>query len=75
MDMNQENQVVVTSTSMHGYLYAVYDKLDIERKKIIYTGEISEDPKYCYCECNAHVHGMNCYHQDFAKKIMEVKLV
>lgn len=73
--MSQENQVVMQSTTTHGYLYVVYDKADLERKKIIYTGEISDDPKYSYCECLGYVHGMNCYHQDFAKKIMEIKII
>lgn len=72
--MSQENQVVIQSTTTHGYLYRVYHKNDLERKKILYTGEISDDPKHCYCECYAHIHGMNCYHQDIAKSIMEVKI-
>ncbi len=72
--MSQDNQVVVVSTTMHGYLYVVYHKEDIERKKILYTGEISDDPKKCYCECDAFIHGKPCYHQAVAKQIMEVKI-
>lgn len=72
--MTQDSQVVLVSTTMHGYLYVVYAKEDLERKKIKYTGEISDDVKHSYCECMAYVHGMNCYHQDLAKKIMEVPI-
>lgn len=70
--MSQDNQVFVISTTMYGYLYTVYAKEDIDRKKILYTGEISEDSKHCNCECDTFVSEMNCYHQDLAKKIMEV---
>lgn len=59
---------------MHGYLYVVYDKDDTERKKILYTGEISDDPKHCYCECKGWVILEKCYHQEFAKQIMEVPI-
>lgn len=64
----------MVSTTTHGYLYEVYDKDDTERKRIIYTGKISDDPKHCYCECLAFVHGLHCYHQSVAKSIMEVKI-
>ncbi len=69
------NQVVLVSTSMHGYLYSVYDKDDSERKKILYTGQVSEDPKHCYCECTGWSRLEKCYHQKIAKEIMEMKIV
>ena len=72
--MSQDNQVVLVSTTMHGYMYVVYAKEDIERKKIIYTGEISDEPKHCYCECAGWVIKEKCYHNELAKKIMEVKI-
>lgn len=70
--MSKNNQVVMQSTTTHGYLYRVYHKDDTERKKTLYTGEISTYTKHCYCECLAYVHGMNCYHQEIAKSIMGV---
>ena len=70
----QDSQVILVSTTTHGYLYTVYAKEDTERKKIKYTGEISDDPKDSYCECLDFDHGMNCYHQTVAKEIMEVKI-
>ena len=73
--MTQDNQVVMKSTTTHGYLYVVYHKDDAERKKILYTGEISDDVKHCYCECKAYVHGKPCYHQALANQTMEVKVV
>lgn len=72
--MTQDNKVVMQSTTTHGYLYRVYHKDDLDQKKILYTGEISDDPKYCWCECDAFIHGKPCYHQAFAKNIMEVKI-
>lgn len=68
------NQVVLVSTTTHGYLYTVYDKDDTERKKIIYTGKISEDPKHCYCECVGWSLLEKCYHNRKAKEIMEMKI-
>lgn len=73
--MSQENQVVMKSTTTHGYLYVVYKKEDIERKKIIYTGEISDDEKYSYCECVGWALREKCYHQTLAKETMEVKII
>ena len=73
--MSQDNQIVLVSSTTKGYLYTVYHKNDLERKKILYTGEISDNPKDCYCECSAYIHGKNCYHQDVAKQIMAVKIV
>ena len=70
----KDNQVVLVSTTMHGFMYVVYHKDDVERKKIIYTGEISDDPKKCYCECKGWSLLEKCYHQDVAKQIMEVKI-
>jgi len=70
--MTQDNIVKLCSTSTKGILYCVYNKED--SKKILYTGQISDDPKHCYCECLAYVHGLDCYHQKVAKKIMEVKI-
>ena len=49
--MSQDSRVVLVSTTTHGYLYTVYHKDDLERKKILYTGEISDEPKHSYCEC------------------------
>lgn len=72
--MTQDNKVVMKSTTTHGYLYVVYHKDDTERKKILYTGEISDNVKHSYCECAAFVHGMNCYHQTVAKETMEIKI-
>jgi len=72
--MTQDNQVVMKSTTNHGYLYHVFDKDDSDRKKILYVGEISNDPKHAYCECLAYVHGLDCYHQKNAKKIMEIPI-
>lgn len=73
--MSQDNQVILVSTTMSGYLYCVYAKEDASRKKIIYTGEISDDPKKCYCECTGWSILEKCYHQEIAKKIMEIPLV
>ncbi len=72
--MTQDSQVVMVSTTTHGCLYTVYDKDDTERKKIKYTGEISDEPKNCYCECIGWVIHEKCYHNDLAHKIMEVSL-
>ena len=63
------------STTLHGHLYEVYEKDDTEQKRIIYTGELSDNPKHSYCECLAFVHGLDCYHQSQAKKIMEIPIV
>ncbi len=73
--MSQDNQVVLVSTTTKGYLYTVYLKDDIEKKKIIYTGEISDDPKDCYCECKGWSLLEKCYHNELAKKIMEIPIV
>jgi len=72
--MSQDNQVVLVSTTTKGYLYTVYAKDDTERKKIIYTGEISDNPKDCYCECTGWSILEKCYHNEQAKQIMEVKI-
>lgn len=72
--MTQDSQVVLVSTTTKGYLYTVYAKEDIERKKIIYTGEISDNPKECYCECKGWTILEKCYHQNLAKQIMEIKI-
>lgn len=72
--MTKDNQVCLVSTTTHGYLYTVYAKDDLNRKKMIYTGEISENPKDCYCECKGWVILEKCYHQTIAKKIMEIKI-
>lgn len=72
--MNQENKVVMASTTTHGYLYHVYSKDDIEQKKILYTGEISDDEKYCYCGCTGWALREKCYHQTLAKETMEVTI-
>ena len=73
--MSQDNQVVLVSTTTKGYLYTVYHKKDLERKKILYTGEISDNPKDSYCECKGWALLEKCYHQSIAKQIMEVKIV
>jgi len=75
MTKDNPNQVVLVSTTTKGYLYTVYHKDDSERKKILYTGELCDNPKESYCECAAYVHGLICYHLLQAKKIMEVPLV
>lgn len=72
--MTQDNQVVLVSTSTKGYLYVVYHKNDTERKKILYTGEISDNPSDCYCECTGWSLLEKCYHQFKAKKIMEIPI-
>ena len=72
--MTQDSQVILVSTTTHGYLYTVYSKEDTERKRIKYTGEISDDSKYSYCECAGWVIKEKCYHQKIAKKIMEVPI-
>lgn len=72
--MSQDNQVCLVSTTTHGYLYTVYAKDDIKRKKIIYTGEISNDPKHSYCECKGWTILEKCYHQEIARKIMEIPI-
>jgi len=74
MNNSQNNQVVMVSTTTHGYLYVVYHKDDLERKKILYTGEISDDPKHRYCECTGWALLEKCYHNELAQKIMEVKI-
>ncbi len=71
----KDNKVVLVSTTNHGYLYTVYAKEDLERKKIIYTGEISDNPSDCYCECVGWSLLEKCYHQTIAKKIMEIPIV
>jgi len=73
--MTDRNQVVLVSTTTKGYLYTVYHKDDKERKKILYTGEISDNPSDCYCECKGWSLLEKCYHQDLAKEIMAVKIV
>ncbi len=70
----QDSQVILVSTTTHGYLYTVYAKEDVDRKTIKYTGEISDDVKHCYCECTGWVIKEKCYHQELAKKIMEVPI-
>ena len=72
--MTQDSQVVMVSTTTYGCLYTVYDKDDKERKKIKYTGEISDDVKHNYCECLGWVIRKKCYHNELAHKIMEVKI-
>jgi len=72
--MSQENHVVLVSTTTKGYLYTVYDKEDLDRKKILYTGQISDNPKDCYCDCMGWSTLKKCYHQSRAKAIMEVKI-
>jgi len=73
--MTQDNQIVIMSTTTHGFLYHVYHKDDSERKTVLYFGEISNDnPKHDYCTCLAYVHGLDCYHQKTAKDIMEIKI-
>lgn len=72
--MTQDNPIVLTSTTNHGYLYSVYHKKDTERKHVMYTGEISEDPKHNYCECTGWALLEKCYHNELAHKIMEVKI-
>ena len=72
--MSQDNQVVLVSTTNHGYLYTVYAKEDLERKRILYTGEISDDLKNCYCDCMGWSLLEKCYHQTNAKKIMEIPI-
>lgn len=72
--MTQDSQVVLVSTTTHGYLYTVYGKEDTDRKSIKYTGEISDDPKHCYCECTGWALLGKCYHNKLAKKIMEVPI-
>lgn len=70
--MTQDNQVVIKSTTMHGYLYHVYAK-DNPYKRL-YIGQISDDPKYNYCECQGWVTLEKCYHNEFAHKITEIKI-
>jgi len=70
--MTRDNIVKLWSTSTKGILYCVYDKED--SKKILYTGQISDDPKHCYCECTGWSMLGKCYHQTHAKKIMEIPL-
>ncbi len=70
----KDNQVVPISTTTHGFLYHVYAKEDTERKKILYMGEISDDPKYCYCECTGWSILEKCYHNNNMQKIMEIKI-
>lgn len=72
--MSKDNQVVLVSTTTKGFLYNVYHKEDTERKKILYTGEISVNPSNCYCECAGWALKQKCYHQDLAKKIMEIPI-
>ena len=72
--MSQDNQVILVSTTTHGYLYTVYHKDDSERKKILYTGEISDNPKNCYCECTGWIIKNKCYHQKVANETMEIKI-
>jgi len=72
--LTQDSQVVLVSTTMHGYMYVVYAKEDTERKKIKYTGEISDDPKHTYCECQGWVIKEKCYHNEIANKIMEIPI-
>ena len=74
MNNSKNNKVVMVSTTMYGHLYVVYDKDDVERKRIIYTGEISDEPKHNYCECTGWSILEKCYHQKIAKSIMEVKI-
>jgi len=71
----QRNQIIMKSTTINGYLYHVYHKDDLDQEKILYTGEISEDPKHCYCECTGFSLLRKCYHQTKAKETMEVKIV
>lgn len=70
--MTQDNKVIMQSTTTHGYLYRVYHKNDTERKKILYTGEISDDTKHNYCECTGWSLLGKCYHNELAHARMEV---
>jgi len=65
----QQNQVVMKSTTTHGYLYEVFKKGDIERKKVLYTGEVSDDPLHNYCECAGWAMLSKCYHHQRATQI------
>jgi len=72
--LTKDNQVVMQSTTMHGYLYHVYHKDDTERKKILYRGEISDIPQHNYCECTGYTIGTYCYHHSLAKQRMGVEI-
>ena len=68
----KDNIVKLTTTTMHGFLYQVFDKKNPYKR--LYIGQISDDPRYNYCECLAYVHGLDCYHQKIAKSTMEIKI-
>lgn len=70
--MTQDNIVKLTSTSNHGYRYSVYSKDN--PKKVLYMGEISEDPNYCSCTCTGFSLLSKCYHNKRAKQTMEIKI-
>lgn len=72
--MTQDNQVVMQSTTTHGFLYRVYHKDDTERKKILYTGEISDNPQHNYCECKGYSMRTYCYHNKTAKQRMSMEI-
>lgn len=74
MSSTSQNKIVMKSTTLHGHLYEVYDKDDTEQKRIMYTGQISDDPKHEYCECTGWALLEKCYHNKLAKSIMEVKI-
>ena len=72
--MTQDNQVVLISTTTCGFLYNVYPKDDLERKKLLYMGEISEEQSQCSCTCIGFSLLKKCYHQRKAFEIMEIKI-
>ena len=72
--MTKDNKVVMMSTTTHGYIYNVYPKDNLDHKKALYFGEISDNPKYNYCTCTGWSLLSKCYHNEFAHNTMEVKI-
>ena len=71
--MTRDNKVVLVSTTNHGYLYHVYHKDDLDRKKMLYFGEVGDDLKHNYCTCPGYSILEKCYHVKFANDIAGIK--
>jgi len=63
--------ILLTSVSTNGNYFGAYEKNDSESKKgyVVFVGNSSDERDWC--ECMGFVHGKNCYHVTYAKKLNE----
>ncbi len=69
----KDNIVKLATTTMHGHIYHVFDKKNPYKR--LYMGQISNDPRYNYCECTGWALLEKCYHNETARETMEVKII